>query len=323
MPTKMDDFKNIYGQDLAIEILKSAISKEHISPAYLFSGPEGVGRKKTAEIFIKAILDKSQNKESTKRKIESNNHPDLLLIQPSYIVQGKSISQRQARSENITMKSPPQIRINQIKEIIEFLGKKPFESERSIVIIEDIERINESASNALLKTLEETKTGLFILITQRPEKLLSTIRSRCQIVPFTCLNNDQLNTIIEKLECIKGVDDISHEKNRELIDFSYGSPGRYLTNLEYWLSISNPLREKLEIKSTNQIELLLLAKEITDELNIEQQLWFIDFQQNRAWIKEKNSNVVKQLEELRKQLLKYVQPRLAWEVTLLEINFID
>ena len=319
----MDDFKNIYGQDLAIEILKSAISKEYISPAYLFSGPEGVGRKKTAKIFIKSILGKNQDKESTKRKIENNNHPDLLWIEPSYLVQGKTISQKKAKSENISIKSPPQIRLNQIKEIIEFLGKKPFESKKSIVIIEDIERINESASNALLKTLEETNTGLFILITQRPEKLLSTIKSRCQIVPFIRLNDKQVNKIIEKLEVVQEIDDIPQEKIRELIDFSYGSPGQYLINLQYWLSISSPLRQKLEIKSTNQIDVLKLAKEITDELNIEQQLWFIDFQQNRYWIKEKNSNIVKQLEGLRKQLLKYVQPRLAWEVTLLEINLIN
>ena len=53
----MDDFKTIYGQDLAIEILKSVISKKHISPAYLFSGPEGVGRKTTAKVFINAILN--------------------------------------------------------------------------------------------------------------------------------------------------------------------------------------------------------------------------------------------------------------------------
>ena len=319
----MDDFKTIYGQDLAIEILKSAISKKYISPAYLFSGPEGVGRRKTAKIFIQSILGHNQDKESTKRKIENNNHPDLLWIEPSYIVQGKTISQKKARSENISIKSPPQIRLNQIKEIIEFLGKKPFESKKSIVIIEDIERINESASNALLKTLEETNTGLFILITQRPEKLLSTIRSRCQIVPFIRLNDQEVNKIIEKLEVAQEIDDIPSDKIRELIDFSYGSPGRYLINLQYWLSISSPLRQKLEIKLTNQIDVLKLAKEITDELNIEQQLWFIDFQQNRSWIKEKNSNIVKQLEELRKQLLKYVQPRLAWEVTLLEINLMD
>ena len=113
------------------------------------------------------------------------------------------------------------------------------------------------------------------------------------------------------------------KKIKELIDFSYGSPGRCIVNLQFWLSLSTSLRQKLEIQLNNPIELLKLAKEITDELNIEQQLWLIDFQQNRAWIKEKNSNIVIQLEELRKQLLKFVQPRLAWEVTLLEINFLN
>ena len=318
----MKDFKNIYGQDLAIEILTSSISKQHIAPAYLFSGPEGVGKRKTAKVFINAILDRNFDKESTKRKIESNNHPDLLWIEPSYIVQGKSISQTKARSESVSMKSPPQIRLNQIKEIIEFLSKKPFESEKSIVIIEDIERINESASNALLKTLEDTNTGLFILITQRPEKLLSTIRSRCQVVPFIRLNDNYVNKIIQKLEVTEEIDEITNEKIKELIDFSHGSPGRYLINLQFWLGISSSLRQKLEIKFDNQIELLKLAKEITDELNIEQQLWLVDFEQNRVWIKKNNSNIVKKLEDLRKQLLNYVQPRLAWEVTLLEINLI-
>ena len=318
----MKDFKNIYGQDLAIEILTSSISKQHIAPAYLFSGPEGVGKRKTAKVFINAILDRNFDKESTKRKIESNNHPDLLWIEPSYIVQGKSISQTKARSESVSMKSPPQIRLNQIKEIIEFLSKKPFESEKSIVIIEDIERINESASNALLKTLEDTNTGLFILITQRPEKLLLTIRSRCQVVPFIRLNDNYVNKIIQKLEVAEEIDEITNEKIKELIDFSHGSPGRYLINLQFWLGISSSLRQKLEIKFDNQIELLKLAKEITDELNIEQQLWLVDFEQNRVWIKKNNSNIVKKLEDLRKQLLNYVQPRLAWEVTLLEINLI-
>ena len=317
----MDSFESIYGQDLAIQILNSAISKQHISTAYLFSGPEGVGRRKTAKIFIKYILEKSLDSEKTCRRIESNNHPDLLWIEPSYMVQGKSISQEKAKSENISIKSPSQIRLNQIKEIIEFLGKKPLESKRSIVIIEDIERMNESASNALLKTLEEPKAGLFILITQRPEKLLPTIRSRCQIVPFIRLKDNEVNKIIQKSEIVQGFNEIPKEKINELISFSDGSPGRYLTNLQYWLEISSALKQKLEIKLTNQVEVLKLAKEITDELNIEQQLWLISFQQTRIWEKENNSNIIKKLEVLRKQLLTYVQPRLAWEVTLLEINF--
>ena len=317
----MDNFEYIYGQDLAIKILKSAIYKKHFSPAYLFSGPEGVGKKKTAKIFIQAILEKQMNREATKRKIESNNHPDLLWLEPSYMLQGKSISQGKAKSENISMKSSAQIRLNQIKEVIEFLGKKPFESERSIVIIEDIEKMNESASNALLKTLEEPNTGLFILITQRPEKLLSTIRSRCQIVPFTRLRDNDVNKIIKKSNVINEANNISNERIEELIAFSDGSPGKYLSNLQYWLDISNDLDEKLEIKLTNKIEVLKLAKEITDKLNLEQQLWLINFQQNRIWKKENNSNIIQKLEELRRQLLTYVQPRLAWEVTLLEMNF--
>ena len=317
----MNDFQNIYGQDLAIQILKSAILKEHISPAYLFSGPEGVGRKKTAKVFIKAILEKHSDNEVTKRRIENNNHPDLLWIEPSYMLQGKSISQTKAKIENLSIKSPPQIRLNQIKEIIEFIGKKPFEAERSIVIIEDIETMNESASNALLKTLEEPRTGLFILITQRPEKLLSTIRSRCQVVPFTRLNDNEVNKIIQKLEVVKEINEIPREKIQDLIAFSNGSPGKYITNLQYWLDISSALKQKLEVKLTNKIEILKLAKEITDELNIEQQLWFINFQQNRIWEKENDSTMILKLEELRKQLLTYVQPRLAWEVNLLEMNF--
>ncbi len=319
----MYNFNDIYGQDLAIQILKSAISKEHISPAYLFSGPEGVGRKKTAKVFIQAIMDKKSEKKSTTRKIENKNHPDLLWIEPSYIVHGKIITQEKAKLENINIKSPPQIRLNQIKEIIEFLGKKPLESERSVVMLEDIEKMNESASNALLKTLEEPNEGLFILITQRPEKVLSTIRSRCQIVPFIRLNENQINKIIQRIEGIHEKDDINREQLHELIVFSNGSPGRYLTNLKNWLTISTELRHNIKMTLNNHIEVLKLAKEITDELNIEQQLWLINFQQNIIWKKENDSNKVKKLEELRKQLLSYVQPRLAWEVALLEINFIN
>ena len=62
----MDDFKNIYGQDLAIEILKSAISKEHISPKFILWSRR-CWKKKTAKIFIQSILDKNQDKKVQKK----------------------------------------------------------------------------------------------------------------------------------------------------------------------------------------------------------------------------------------------------------------
>ncbi len=316
----MNDFGTIFGQDLAIKILKSAISQEHIAPAYLFSGPKGVGRRTTAKVFIQALLDSDQNRERTQRKIENNNHPDLLWIEPSYLVQGKSISQSEAKLENLTIKAPPKIRLGQIKEIIEFLGKKPLQSQKSIVIIEDVEQMNESASNALLKTLEEPNQGLFILITQRAEKLLTTIRSRCQIVPFKRLTINQTNTIIQKIKNAQIDTNLSIQELKDLLIFSNGSPGLYLDNLKFWLDIPQTLKGKLIMKSTNKIDALKLAKEITDELNIEQQLWLINLQQNNLWEKENDIKSITKLEELRKQLLNYVQPRLAWEVILLELT---
>ena len=319
----MNDFEPIFGQELAIEILKSAISKKHIAPAYLFSGPKGVGRKTTAKVFIERILDTDPNREGTKRKIENNNHPDLLWIEPCYIFQGEIMSQSKAKLDNITIKAPPKIRLNQIKEIIEFLGKKPLQSQKSIVIIEDVEKMNESASNALLKTLEEPNGGLFILITQRPEKLLTTIRSRCQIVPFKRLTNNQTNIIIQQMKNIEIDSNLSNQELKDLVILSNGSPGLYLDNLRYWLDIPKTLKDKLTNKSTNKIDALILAKEITDELNIEQQLWLINLQQNRFWEKENDIKSIKKLEELRNQLLSYVQPRLAWEVTLLELDVLN
>tara|TARA_Y100001968_G_scaffold215564_1_gene198309 strand:- start:1560 stop:2519 length:960 start_codon:yes stop_codon:yes gene_type:complete len=319
----MYNFDEIIGQDLAIELLSSAISKQHIAPAYLFAGPAGVGRKKTAKLFIKAILNNCIDLEITRRKVDNNNHPDILWIEPSYLIQGKSISQKKAKIDNLNIKSPPQIRINQIKDIIDFLGKKPLESSKSIVIIEDIERMNESASNALLKTLEEPKEGIFILTSQKPEKILNTIHSRCQIIPFKRLKNDQLEKVINQIERIQETDEISKEEIRDLIIFSNGSPGLYQTNLEHWLNTPSHIRSKIDLTMSNEIEVITLAKEITDELNVEQQLWLINFQQNRIWKKENNLKIIKQLEKLRKQILSFVQPRLAWEVTLLEINFIN
>ena len=58
----MNYFNNIIGQDLAIELLSSAISKNQIAPAYLFTGPEGVGRKRVAEMFVKSIIEKGIGK---------------------------------------------------------------------------------------------------------------------------------------------------------------------------------------------------------------------------------------------------------------------
>lgn len=316
-----DYFSNIIGQDLAIQILKSVVSKRYFAPAYLFSGPKGVGRKTTAKAFIERLINSENSREGTKRKIENLNHPDLMWVEPLYTYQGSQISKSQAKLEKIITKAPPQIRLNQIKKIIEFLGKKPLEAQKGIVIIEDIETMNESAANGLLKTLEEPKEGLFILITNRPDKILETISSRCHLIPFKRLNDDQLKKIINEFSDKADITEMKNQNIAELIDFANGSPGLYIENFKYWINIPSSIKDQLNSKLTDHIEALKLAKEITQELSIEEQLWLINFQQNVIWKKNYDKEAVKNLDQLRKHLMSFVQPRLAWEIALLNINF--
>ena len=69
-----------------------------------------------------------------------------------------------------------------------------------MVVIEDVENMAEAAGNALLKTLEEPGNSLLILITARPEKLLPTIHSRCQKIPFKYLDSDSLQKVLTKVQ---------------------------------------------------------------------------------------------------------------------------
>ena len=69
----------------------------------------------------------------------------------------------------------------------------------------------------------------------------------------------------------------------------------------------------------NSIHALSLAKLITDELDIEQQIWLNKWFQQHFWRQEKDAKIVKRLNELHLQLVSYVQPRIAWEITLIEL----
>lgn len=119
--------------------------------AYLFAGPSGSGKKATAGFIATTLLG------------ENKNHPDLIRIVPE-----KSI------------------KIEVIREVIRRLSLRPVAGDRLVVVIEDADFMTEGSANALLKTLEEPPSYvLFLLLTTAPEKLPSTIRSRCQRINFS------------------------------------------------------------------------------------------------------------------------------------------
>ena len=154
------------------ENLKNILKRKVLSNGYIFYGPEGIGKKQTAFQFIKEIFHQYSTNSNIEEKIKDNNHPDFLLIEPTYLLKGNLVNRTEAE---ISKNNKEIIRIEQIRNIKIFLGQKSIESKKKIVLIVDSHLLNEAASNCLLKTLEEPTNGIFILITSRFNLLLDTI----------------------------------------------------------------------------------------------------------------------------------------------------
>ncbi len=311
-------FGSLIGQPWAVSLLEAAFSKGRLAPAYLFAGPEGVGRKLAALRFLEGTLNAGKPLMRERRRLEALNHPDLLWIEPTYLHQGRLVPSSKAEDEGVGGRSFPQIRLEQIRELTKFLGRKPVESKRGMVVIEAVESMQEAAANALLKTLEEPGHGLIVLISIGTERLLPTICSRCQLVRFSSLDYDSLQTVLSSLSAEENRFDWSNQE--ELLRLSGGSPGALIKHQKAWMSIPEELWIVLRSLPKSPIEALSLARDLTEMLTNEQQLWLIDWLQHHLWLEYFDANLLNRLEGLRAQLLGYVQPRLAWEVALLEMT---
>ena len=108
-----------------------------------------------------------------------------------------------------------------------------------------------------------------------------------------------------------------------LINSSSGSPGKLIDNLKILDAIPEEIQRSLELPITDYLKILQTSKLISEKLEINQQIFLINFIQNKWWVKTSNPNLISKLENLISHLNNYVQPRLAWEVTLLNISLED
>ncbi|BAZ83758.1 DNA polymerase III subunit delta' [Sphaerospermopsis kisseleviana CS-549] len=290
----------IIGQNLAVSLLKGAITHNRIVPAYLFAGADGVGKSLAAKCFIAEIFN-IQN---------LANCPDILWVEPTYLHQKQLLSESEIAASRVLRKTPSQIRIEQIREITQFLATSPLIAPYKIVVVENAERMPPTAANALLKTLEEPISGTIILISSQPQRLLATITSRCQLIPFQRLNNAQMTTVLENV----GRSEILNHPN--VIQFAGGSPGIAIAHHDQLQSIPQSILQQLIQPPSNLLTALSIAKDIEMQLDFHQQLWLIDYLQY-CW-KEflSDQNWLLKLEDAKNSLLKMASPRLVWEVLL-------
>jgi len=317
----MDYFTSLIGQNQAVELLTQAVSQNRIAPGYLFVGSNGIGKSLAAQYFIELLfsahLAEPRLIASVQNRVQQRNHPDLLWVEPTYMNQGKRLSIKEAESVGLKRKAPPQIRLEQVREIGDFLSRPPLEAARSIVVLSQAETMGEGAANGLLKTLEEPGKAALILIAPTVESLLPTLISRCQKIQFNRLNPEAMALVLQQA----GFGEIlSHS---EVMGMAQGSPGEAIAIWQQLQSMPDDLLQKVKQLPQNLRSALALAKEIDQTLDTESQLWLIDYLQHCYWQQflagKISRSPLEPLEKARQYLLNYVQPRLVWECTLMGI----
>ena len=309
---------NVFLNEEVNACLNSIIKKKSFANGYIFYGAEGLGKKQTALLFIEEILKQFSTSGNIKEKIISNNHPDYLIIEPTSLLEAKR--SKSDDLEKTTKNGSEIIKIAQIRNIKTFLSQKSINSEKKVVLIIDAHLLNEAASNCLLKTLEEPSNGIFILLTSKLNLLLDTIISRCQIVRFRSFSSKQIKSILkEYLDTSKSKIN-ANLKFEDLINSANGSPNQLLKNIEIWNDFSDEIISKLDSPIKNSLEILEISKSISEKLEIFQQIYLVNLIQTIWWRKTKSIDLVKKLENLKFHLRKSIQPRVAWEITLLKIS---
>src|SRR4051794_11384265 len=179
-------FRAITGHRPLLELLARACAQGTLPPSLLFSGPEGVGKRTAAIALAQALncerpLAFGQGRDACGEctactRIARGVHADVLVIEP-----GDSGS----------------IKTEQVRDAIDRSAYRPFEGKRRVVVIDGADQLVLNAQDAILKTLEEPPSAsVFVLVTDRPDVLLPTVRSRCQRLRFGPLTPSEVADVL-------------------------------------------------------------------------------------------------------------------------------
>lgn len=176
----------VVGQPRAIDALQAALRSGAVHHAYLFAGPEGVGKELAAVGLAQALTCPEQPEVgcgtcTSCLRIAKGLHPDVTWVMPDE----ERVARGLAGRSDFTGTPSRDVRVEQIRGLQERLSLRGLESRRKVAIITSAHRMNDQAQNAFLKTLEEPPADTtIILVAAAMDRLLPTIRSRCSKVHF-------------------------------------------------------------------------------------------------------------------------------------------
>jgi DNA polymerase-3 subunit delta' len=274
-----------------------------------------VGRRLAAERFAAILLAPPEGEPppALARRIAQRNHPDLLWVEPTYLHQGRLVAASSAAEAGISRKSPPQTRLEQVRQIAQFLSRPPLEAPRAVVVLEAAETMAEAAANGLLKTLEEPGQATIILLAPGPQTLLPTLVSRCQTIPFQRLTGEAMAAVLEQ----QGQAAVLGQP--QILAMAQGSPGGAIAAYQQLQSIPAELLAALQQPPRSLRDALDQGRQVAKALDTEAQLWLLDYLLTWYWHQypAESPRWLPRLEAAKGHLRRFVQPRLVWEVLLM------
>ena len=265
----MAGFADIRAQERVVAWLRLALREHRIPHAYLFTGPQGVGKEATAWALAQALQCVRLEHDACGQcepchKVAADIHPDVIVLR---VPEGRK-----------------RLLIGQVRKLQEGLVYKPFEGRHRVILIPEAELLTEEAANALLKTLEEPPDRTHIVLcSSQPWNLLDTIRSRCHQVRFAPLVRSELSTRLvqeqglgaDEAWVLAGLAEGSTGRalammqgelmaeRKELLEavraLSLGKPVALLQVSESWYTERDRVPERLDLLLSWYRDLLLLA----------------------------------------------------------------
>jgi len=305
-------FKDIVGQDRAVQRLRNLLRSDSVPPALIFLGPRGVGKAAAAMTFAKALNcskkadDACGSCPSCRTGTECMDQ-DVHKVDAAY--QASLLDEEPEKQRSV--------KVDTVRHVIRDLEMRSLLGRWKVAILERAHTLVNAAANAMLKSLEEPPPRTaWILVTHRPKELLPTIRSRCQTVSFSPLAPELIVKALEEdgvsradAETVAPLSEGSMGRARELLEQEVPAPSEWLGDPLAPFSLADALPKKLH-----------LSRPVVED-QLHRMAWHIRRSLGReCYSSSQVRGVLGELGELRRALRRNASPGLVIELAAFKLQ---